>query len=743
MEFPKITIQDVKSNDINKALKKAKKRIFVIINDAIITSLRDNVTFRQDQTEPVEMFAKTVANEHASNLLNGDNSVSQMLMVAFDHIESASDPSVETDEQEKERERAEDLISDVNQEIKTSTQNAIDLVTMSVYGNEDNRFDFDKLLKLHGVTWEKVSNLYKAIDENLVSDIEYAKAFIKHEVSVKRAENKQELWLTHKEIRDSLMEEVVESVYDDRPQPKQYLDDLIETVVSDETILKPVDLSTMHLDEKGYANAKYYDEFELLFSSLSERVNHSNPLISKHDDLDKLSRIIEEVEMKNGFPFNIEQKEGIFAACQNSVFSLTGLAGTGKSTSVKAIVEIFNYLYRNDPHARVMGASFTGQATYNLRQSVGFDSEHCATMHRWLACNDFMKPEDNPLPSYSDVRLLIIDEFSMVDLSLINKVLMRLKDNKDVNILFVGDIGQLPSINVGFALDFTKSNIGQQIEYKTIVRQKEDSIIPKMANDVRNGKTPKGLVDEHSRAKQFRFISEVGYEAMVERSANTYLRYVTKYPDNLKGMQILTNTNALVKQINERVQKKLIKETDLINPDISYRTDGFEVNVGDRVVFTMNMTLFDENKTIFNGAKGTVTDIQFDDSRNNMFSDDTLRELADIKSITIDFDAVDELGSITFEDNLEPLRYIRLSYATTTHKSQGSTIDNIILTIGRAPQLNSRQLVYTGLTRTSNTLTLISSPNIIKESIENDVYAKARLIYKDIVKEINKTQTVD
>ena len=126
MEFPKITIQDVKSNDINKALKKAKKRIFVIINDAIITSLRDNVTFRQDQTEPVEMFAKTVANEHASNLLNGDNSVSQMLMVAFDHIESASDPSVETDEQEKERERAEDLISDVNQEIKTSTQNAID-----------------------------------------------------------------------------------------------------------------------------------------------------------------------------------------------------------------------------------------------------------------------------------------------------------------------------------------------------------------------------------------------------------------------------------------------------------------------------------------------------------------------------------------------------------------------------------------------------------------------------------------
>ena len=65
MEFPKITIQDVKSNDINKALKKAKKRIFVIINDAIITSLRDNVTFRQDQTEPVEMFAKTVANEHA------------------------------------------------------------------------------------------------------------------------------------------------------------------------------------------------------------------------------------------------------------------------------------------------------------------------------------------------------------------------------------------------------------------------------------------------------------------------------------------------------------------------------------------------------------------------------------------------------------------------------------------------------------------------------------------------------
>ena len=119
--------------------------------------------------------------------------------------------------------------------------------------------------------------------------------------------------------------------------------------------------------------------------------------------------------------------------------------------------------------------------------------------------------------------------------------------------------------------------------------------------------------------------------------------------------------------------------------------------------------------------------------------DEFSHRIGNLISITIAFDN-DDLGTIEFELNSGITRHMKLAYATSIHKSQGSTISNVIMVVGRADGLNSAELIYTGLTRTSNTLTLISSANIIKKAIDYSNYANARTIYQDVIKSINQHQ---
>lgn len=728
MEYKEITINDLLTGEISRSAKKVKQRVYSIVKNNIVFSISQSMNIDNDNGN-LDNFAKSAANEHANNLMKGDFAVMQSLATAFKHVMTSeklkhSDDDNDHHVADLNMAEAEVIIASVNQLIRSQTTKLIKKIDKAIH--DEKGFDFDSLIKIKGISWDKVAMLYLTKEEHSRIDIKYIKAFLKYEVFIKKADNEHIAWLTRSEIKKEIMAEVLDDLYEKTDNPQQTFNNLLDTILNDSETVKEVPLSTLHIEEMGYASAEIYSGVKTMLTALSERVYTVKPLIENINNLEKVDNIIKRVESQNDFNFNLEQREGIYMACQNSVSVITGSAGTGKSASVKAIVEIYKRLSEK----KVMGAAFTGQATNNLRQSVNFDATECGTLHRWMAMNDFMLEEERTLPSYDEVELLVIDEFSMVELDLINSVLRRIKDNKNVKILFVGHVGQLPAINIGFAFEFIGSNIGQRISYKEVVRQAKDSVVAMMANEVDRGIHPENLTNKDYRAKNFRFLSAVGYETIIEKCTNAYLYYIEKYPEDKKDIHILANTRILVKSINESIQEKLI-DKGAIDTERYYANAGMKIHRGDRVIFTKNTMHLETGTVIFNGAKGFINDITFKRPLHN-------HEAYDVMSITITFD-VEELGTIVFDaDSDDVMRYIELAYANTVHKSQGSTLKDVILAVGRAPQLNSRQLIYTGMTRTQRTLTLVSSPNIISEAIDNDIEKNARLIYKDVIKEINQ-----
>lgn len=729
MNFKKISVEDITQNEIYKAIREVKQRIYSIVYNELLNDFAMRLSIKSDSMDDVEKFIKTLANKHASSMMGDDYAVTRSLTHAHRHVSLAYENVDDEMTSEEHFKTGVDTIDKVNATIQKETNRVIRMIKGCI---ETRNFDFDKLLTIDGIGWANVSMMYLSIADHQPIDKPFVKAFIKHQVLTQEAEQNQKLWLKESEIRQAITSEFVDKVFQLTDNPRVYLNELVDDLLIDTSIVRKVEMSSMHTGEIGYAHAEYYDQFRYMFEALHKRSQFAKPMLENLDDMAELERIVAEVEDEQGIKYNLEQLEGIYGACQNPIFTMMGKAGTGKSASVRAVVEIFNRFYRRRYGREVMGTAFTGRATYSLKQSVGFDGEHCATLHRWMAYNDYMEDEANPFPKYDDVKLLIIDEFSMVELKLINRVLGRLRENEDVNILFVGDIGQLPAINLGFAMDFIQSNIGQRIQYTQVVRQAKDSIVPRMANKVYDGIVPDELIDPNVKIKNFSFISAIGHDSMVKMSANVYMRYIEKFDDS-KGMQILTNTRNLVSSINEYTQE-CMKKRNMLSEDEYYITETYNVHTGDRIVFLKNIIHLETGVSIFNGAVGTVKEIASKTPKAEHY-------IADVESITIEFDAED-IGEVTFTNVTDVTRNITLAYATTTHKSQGSTIPNVILAVGRANRLNSRQLVYAGMTRTAKTLTLVSSPNVICDAVETDAYIHARTIYKDIIKEINQMTEV-
>lgn len=740
-----VTFDDVKSTQMNKTLNKLKKNVYMYMYDKLYEHYLPIA--KEDTQKDLEQSLRRISDAISKDITDGNSSISQKMFAIAKYMEVYLGSSNSAKEQDSAESKIEDLLRKINESLED------DMVT-SMISIKDfihvNIFNPQVITTIKGVGWKTASTLYLSINGNSSSDIPYVKVYLQYEVFEDEATRKQRLWLTHDEISKRL-KPVINDGLDtyDVHEVKRIFDNVIDKVLNDDKIVVKVKLSSLGINEPAYASALYYNQFYTLFDSLNKRIHQSDSLVS--DDYVRsgaLDVIIHEVEEELGFSFTIEQKQAIYASCQNSVFLLTGLAGTGKSTSVKAIIRIYEKL--GFPPSSILGTSFTGQATYNLRQSVDLLSSQCSTAHRWLACNNYL-PSDVELsvPRFNEVKLIIIDEFSMVSLDLMNQILKGLSDNESVKILFVGDIGQIPSIDVGFAYDFLMSEIGQQIELKEIVRQKSDSIIPEIANDVREGHVHDALLNEKYRGKNFRFISKVGVEHMAHQAMKAFISYESKYPDNVGDMQILTNTLRITNQINDYIQNERSKKGKLDNYNYMYdpNLDRY-FHVNDRIVVRRNINIVDEHeesKIVFNGAKGYIKSIDFDIEPNQLalmykdvYSSETAsHEFANVEAVEIEFDNED-LGTIKFPVNSGITRDIALAYATTIHKSQGSTHEHTILVIGRAEMLNSSQLIYTGITRTSKTLTLISSPNIIKDSVSVDAYRNARTIYQDIIKSINK-----
>ena len=416
-----------------------------------------------------------------------------------------------------------------------------------------------------------------------------------------------------------------------------------------------------------------------------------------------------------------KQKEAIKTVNDNNVCIITGGPGTGKTTIIKFIIE----LYKNEGKKVVLCAP-TGRAAKRMSEATG---EEATTIHRLLALGKMEETLGMERVDYQispiDSDIIIIDEMSMVDVFLMNYILKGLYIG--TKLVLVGDINQLPSVGPGNVLkDIINSEAIEVIELNEIFRQAAQSQIIINAHKVNNGEnfleTPKEEIKD--KLQDFFFINEPSMAKMLEDVVSLCSGRLKKYGnyDFFKDIQVLTPTKRGklgTKELNIELQKVLNqnKKTEKKHGERTFL-------IGDRVMqIKNNYDIYWERKNkengtgIFNGELGTISKI-----------DDIT------KQIEIKFD--DEKTAWYEYNELEQLEH---SYSITIHKSQGSEFDVVIMCLPQAaPMLLTRNLLYTGITRARKLLIVLGTKKTVEYMIQNTETKKRNTGLEYKIKKLSK-----
>ena len=439
--------------------------------------------------------------------------------------------------------------------------------------------------------------------------------------------------------------------------------------------------------------------------------------IKKIKDYDKKFKI----EEKNcDITLSEKQKEAIKSVNENNVCVITGGPGTGKTTIIKFIIN----LYKNEGKKVVLCAP-TGRAAKRMSEATG---EEATTIHRLLCLGKMEETLEMERVDYQiepiDSDVIIIDEMSMVDVFLMNYILKGLYQG--TKLVLVGDINQLPSVGPGNVLkDIINSGFIETIELNEIFRQAAQSQIITNAHKVNNGESFLGLSKEETQNKlqDFFYINETSTGKMVEDVISLCTGRLKKFGnyDFFKDIQVLTPTKKGklgTKELNVELQIALNQ-----NKDIEKKHGERVFRIGDRVMqIKNNYDIYwekssKENGTgIFNGELGLINKI-----------DDVT------KQIEVLFD--DKKVAWYEYNELEQLEH---SYCITIHKSQGSEFDVVIMCLPpAAPMLLTRNLLYTGITRAKKLLIILGTKNTVEYMIQNTETKKRNTGLEYKLKNIN------
>ncbi|NLL63946.1 MAG: ATP-dependent RecD-like DNA helicase [Ruminococcaceae bacterium] len=423
-----------------------------------------------------------------------------------------------------------------------------------------------------------------------------------------------------------------------------------------------------------------------------------------------LLKEIEKLEKDNNIKYEKLQREAIMTAVEKGLLILTGGPGTGKTTTINGILELFE----RDGLDVVLCAP-TGRAAQRMSEITGRDA---MTIHRLLKAertpNEFMHfahDEQNPI----EAEVLIVDELSMVDVVLFSALLSALPIG--CRLIMIGDTDQLPPVGPGNVLgDLIDSELLPVVRLTEVFRQAMQSLIVSNAHNIVRGELPElARVDndffhmERDSAKQVVF--DV-IELYKERLPNAY-----EY-DSVKDIQVLCPSkkgDAGIVNLN-RVLQKAVNPPAKGKSEIKFPTKTFRE--GDKVMQVKNNYNIqwikgdEEGEGVFNGDTGTLIKID--------------RQAGIIK---VDFDG--RIASYPTETFSE----LELAYAVTVHKSQGSEFEAVILpVIDVPPQLAYRNLLYTAVTRARSKMITIGSKNIITAMVENDKKIKRYSALKHFLK---------
>lgn len=425
--------------------------------------------------------------------------------------------------------------------------------------------------------------------------------------------------------------------------------------------------------------------------------------------IDKFKKELELFEKKSNIELSEKQKEAIKEINDHNICVITGGPGTGKTTIIKTIIDLF----KHNGMKPVLCAP-TGRAAKRMTEATG---EEAKTLHRLLeigsiVSEDTQNVNTNLSVAPIDADIIIVDEMSMVDIFLMNYLCKAIYNG--TKLVLVGDTDQLPSVGPGNVLkDIIQSEKITTIVLNKIFRQAAQSKIIINSHRVNDGESfiTKEEINEinDKYLEDFFYIDETNKTKILNQVLSLSGERLKKYGDYdfLQNIQVITPTKKGelgTKELNQLLQATVnpISETK------KERKFGDSIfREGDRVMQIKNnyemywerkKPLLETGSGVFNGEFGTIQKINEHE-----------------KQIQIKFDD-EKIAWYAFNE----LEQIEHAYAITVHKAQGSEFDVVIMVIGpSAPMLLTRNLLYTGMTRAKKLLIMIGNKNIIDFMIKN------------------------
>ncbi len=453
----------------------------------------------------------------------------------------------------------------------------------------------------------------------------------------------------------------------------------------------------MAAGEAVYGSRLYYLEL-----NAARMLRELNVEISR--DKKRIKRRIQAIEKETGIRLDQRQQEAVIQAARSGLFVLTGGPGTGKTTTINAMLRYFE-----GEELCIRLAAPTGRAANRMTEATGWEAQ---TIHRLLELSGdleesssgvrFDRNEQNPL----EADVVIIDEMSMVDIYLMHALLSALRVG--TRLILVGDVDQLPSVGPGSVLrDIIASGAFPVSELTRIFRQAGTSDIVVNAHKINRGEQ----VELTNKSKDFFFLERqeaiLVLRVVVALIQEKLPRYIQADPMEIQVLTPMRKGALGVEQLNPFLQKYL-NPADASKKEKEYGHTLFRQ--GDKVMQIKNNYQLeweirgkhgiaaDKGAGVYNGDIGRVREI-------NEFAGFMTVEFDQGKFVDYTFKQLDEL---------------ELAYAVTIHKSQGSEYPAVVIPLLTGPQmLMNRNLLYTAVTRAKKCVTLVGSAQTVRQMIEN------------------------
>ncbi|MEK4668523.1 SF1B family DNA helicase RecD2 [Niallia sp. FSL R7-0271] len=492
------------------------------------------------------------------------------------------------------------------------------------------------------------------------------------------------------------------------------------SAIADQIVLLQEEKKIIVEDKKIFLPSLYYSEKGL--------VRHIKRVMEQKEYEDQFPEsefllALGNLEDRLGVQYAPSQREAIQTALMAPMLMLTGGPGTGKTTVIKGIVELYGELHgcsldpkdykKEEPFPFILAAP-TGRAAKRMTESTGLPA---VTIHRllgWNGSGGFDKDEENPLEG----KIIIVDETSMVDIWLAFQLFKALPAN--IQVILVGDEDQLPSVGPGQVLkDLLASSCIPTVRLSDIYRQSEGSSIIELAHEIKDGRLPSNLTQQQTDRSFIKCASGQIAQAIEKVVLNAKKKGYA--PMDIQVLAPMYRGPAGIDRLNVILQEILNPNPDGTRKELKF--GDVKYRIGDKVLQLVNQP---ENN-VYNGDMGEIVSIFY--AKENTEKQDM---------VIVSFDGIE--ATYTRQD----LNQITHAYCCSVHKSQGSEFPIVIMPIVKSYyRMLRRNLIYTGITRSKQFLILLGEVDAMEIGVGRNDELNRQTSLQEKLKEVFSQSDAD